>query len=386
MSESNVKGLWIATRCRSIDEFVSRFHPFCDDESIFMATLSGRTVGHELPFAILLRDKTPALRGICIIRESWADSNNPFGRPGVRLGLARLSPGSEVVLGRLLAARRSASPSEHDAELETCASQRNASATPRPFTASKRPQTSGKTRDVRLSDDEVGRPRAPTVEAIVVDPCTPQTTVRVPAIGRATAPLRGIASVTAIAVDGTGVAVQARMEAPRTRPSPRAMTAPLRGDDAPFTSEEPTERMVDPPVMAEGTAPVNLPPSTHVAVRAVTVSGMIQPRTPGSKLVLPANPLMNLTDASLGGFVDSTLDYLLGTEPAPDPEPPREIARGTADHVQLRPILDSLEDEHTEIVKPLPQRRRGSWLVVMAAFVLASGIGFAATYFATTML
>jgi hypothetical protein len=348
MSESKVKGLWIATRCRSIDEFVSRFHPFCDDGSIFMATLSGRTVGDELPFAILLRDKTPALRGICTVLDSWSDANNAFGRPGLRLGLVRLSPGSEVVFARLLAARR--------------------------------------------EEDVLERPRAPTVEAVSLDARAPQTTVRVPAIGRSTAPMRGIASVAAIAVDGSGVAVQARTETARMRPSPRAMTAPLRGDDAPFTSEEPTERMVDPPVMAEGTAPVNLPPSTHFAVRAVTVSGMIQPRTPGSQLVLPANPLMNLTDASLGGFVDSTLDYLLGTEPAPEPEPRRELARGTSDHTQpvvaesrLGPILDSLEDEHTEIVKPLPQKRRGSWLVFMAAFVLASGIGFAAAYFATTM-
>jgi len=307
-----------------------------------MATLSGRTVGEQLPFAILLRDRTPAFRGTCIILDSWSDANNPFGRPGLRVGFARLSAGSEAVLARLLAARREAG--------------------------------------------QESRPRAPTVEAVAGPP---QVTVRVPAIGRATAPLRGIASVAAIAVDGSGVAVQARAEASRVRPSPRAMTAPLRGDDAPFTSEEPTERMVEPPVMAEGTAPVNLPPSTHFAARPVTVSGMIQPRAPGSKIVLPANPLMNLTDASLGGFVDETLDYLLGTEPAPEPEPPREIARGTADHFQpvvAEPRLAPLEDEHTQIVTPLPHARGVSWIMVIAAFAAAAGIGFAASYLATTLI
>ena len=45
MSDSKVKGLWIATRCRSIGEFVAHFHPFCDGGSIFVATLSGRAVG-----------------------------------------------------------------------------------------------------------------------------------------------------------------------------------------------------------------------------------------------------------------------------------------------------------------------------------------------------
>jgi hypothetical protein len=230
------------------------------------------------------------------------------------------------------------------------------------------------------------------VEAVALDTRAAQVSVRIPAIGRETAPLRGAASIAAIAVDGTGVAVAARSE-PCVRPNPRATTAPLRGDDAPFTSEEPTERMVDPPVMAEGTAPVNLPPSTHMVARAVTVSGMISPRTPGAKVVLPANPLMNLTDASLGGFVDSTLDELLGTTPA-EPEPPRELARGTRERMQpvvdgsasrLAPILDSLEDEHTQIVKPLSHRRRVSWLVVLAAFALASALGFATTYFATTL-
>src|SRR5262245_31824954 len=99
------KGLCIATRCRTIDEFVARFHPFCDGDSLFVATLAARAVGTESAFMILLRSKAPALRGWCVVLESWTDANNRFGRPGLRLGFKGLSTGSKTVFARMLEIR-----------------------------------------------------------------------------------------------------------------------------------------------------------------------------------------------------------------------------------------------------------------------------------------
>jgi len=53
---------------------------------IFVTTNITRPVGTESQFAILLADKTPVLRGWCIVFEAWADANNPYNRPGMRLG------------------------------------------------------------------------------------------------------------------------------------------------------------------------------------------------------------------------------------------------------------------------------------------------------------
>jgi hypothetical protein len=99
------RGLRIATRCSSLDHFVATFHRFCDAQTVFISTLTPRTVGLETAFSIDLADDTPALRGVGVVLESWTSTQNPFGRPGLKLGIKRLATESEPIFDRLLFAR-----------------------------------------------------------------------------------------------------------------------------------------------------------------------------------------------------------------------------------------------------------------------------------------
>ena len=99
------KGLRIATRCTTMDQFVAAFHRFCDAQTVFISTLNPRTVGLETAFSIDLADHTPALRGVGVVLKSWPTPQNPYGRPGLQLGIRRLTADSEPVFDRLLFAR-----------------------------------------------------------------------------------------------------------------------------------------------------------------------------------------------------------------------------------------------------------------------------------------
>ena len=102
------KALVVATRCSSVEQFVSTFFRFCDDSTFFVATLASRPVGLETAFSIQLEDKTPVLRGMCSVVEAWSTPANRFGRPGVRLAVKRLTNESLAVFKQLQAARKTA--------------------------------------------------------------------------------------------------------------------------------------------------------------------------------------------------------------------------------------------------------------------------------------
>ncbi|HEY4181692.1 MAG TPA: PEGA domain-containing protein [Kofleriaceae bacterium] len=99
------KALCVATRCTSAEQFVATFHRFCDETSFFVATLATRPVGLETAFSIQLEDKTPVLRGLCVVVEAWSTPANRFGRPGVRLDVRRLTNDSIAVFKQLQQAR-----------------------------------------------------------------------------------------------------------------------------------------------------------------------------------------------------------------------------------------------------------------------------------------
>jgi hypothetical protein len=120
------KGLRIATRYTSIAELVAKLYPYCDGDSLFVGTRDAQAVGIEAPFALQLADQTFALRGWCVVLESWATPDNPFHKPGLRLQLSRLTPESQAVLAQLQAASRS--DSDVDAAAAAVASAADASA------------------------------------------------------------------------------------------------------------------------------------------------------------------------------------------------------------------------------------------------------------------
>src|SRR6185436_11767137 len=106
-SGTKTRALCVATRCTSVDQFVATFHRFCgDDQSFFVATMTSRPIGLETPFSIQLADKQPVLRGLCILLDAWATTENRYKRPGIRLGIKRLTADSQLVFDRLRAASK----------------------------------------------------------------------------------------------------------------------------------------------------------------------------------------------------------------------------------------------------------------------------------------
>jgi hypothetical protein len=112
VAATKVKGLRIATRCESLEEFITAFHRNVDEESFFIATRDTRPIGLESAFAIELVDGTPALRGRCIVLQVWKDGSNPFKHPGLLLGIKRLTASSLTVFEQLLVTRRPPPPVE----------------------------------------------------------------------------------------------------------------------------------------------------------------------------------------------------------------------------------------------------------------------------------
>jgi len=100
------RALCITTRCKSLDELIARFHRFVDEDSFFIATKDVRPVGLETAFSIQLADKTPVLRGTCVVLQVWSTDANPFRLPGLRIGVKNLTASSIAVFEQLLVTRK----------------------------------------------------------------------------------------------------------------------------------------------------------------------------------------------------------------------------------------------------------------------------------------
>jgi hypothetical protein len=105
MAEGRVRGFSIATKCATVDELIEKYRDRVDELSILVSAVESREIGTECAFAILLSDKSVALAGTCIVMNVFTDTNNPFKRTGMHLGIKRLAPDSESVWGRLVAMR-----------------------------------------------------------------------------------------------------------------------------------------------------------------------------------------------------------------------------------------------------------------------------------------
>jgi hypothetical protein len=202
-ADKKTKGMCIATRCTSVEQFIQMFARFVDEESFFVSTHNTRPPGLETSFSVQLADGTPVLRGLCTVLQSWTDASNVFKTPGVRLGIKRLTQSSMPVFEKLLVTRTHPGPTIQPLTTTT---------TPPPIPSiAKKAVDKDKTSEIKRELEDVKTTVAP-----------PKQPVKPP---------------------------------------------PPPDDDEPE----------------------------------------IETRTPGSDYILPANPLMNLTDASLDGFVDCTL-------------------------------------------------------------------------------
>ncbi len=301
MAEARARGFSIATRCATVEELLEKFRDRVDPESILVNTVESREVGTECAFAILLADRKVAIAGTCVVRDVYADANNPFMRPGMRLAIKRLGPESQKVFDKLVAMR--IAPRKMTMALPVVATAPGAKP-PVP----------------RASAPTAPRPPAPPSRAPTPPSRAPTSPSRAPTSpSRAPSPVASVAREPARTTPSMQVPVAdpAREQLART---PRATPFELEGD----ARRRPRPAGASLQVEAEGSA------NPMLGKPAET-------RTPGSPHVLPANPLTNIPDASLESLVDGHL-FDASTEPRESREPhasaepsaPRAIAPADA--------------------------------------------------------
>ena len=100
-----VRGFVVATKCMTIEDFLEKYHSRVDDESIFVGIVEERVLGAECAFAILLANQKPIFAGICEVLAIYHDSNNPYQRRGMRLGIRKLGVTSEKIFAEMKALR-----------------------------------------------------------------------------------------------------------------------------------------------------------------------------------------------------------------------------------------------------------------------------------------
>jgi hypothetical protein len=388
-SATKTRALCVATRCTSVEQFVATFHRFCgDDETFFVATMTSRPIGLETPFSIQLADKQPVLRGLCIVLDAWATPENRYKRPGIRLGIKRLTAESQVVFDRLKAASKApdeiaeASPPPgpppvppFGAAARPPAFPLRAAATPPPLptliaprpgpsvrasTATPSPVLRAPALEPRrplpeVKPPEVKPPEAKPAEAKPAEAKPPKPAEAKPAEAKS-AEAKPPAIPHLPALEPTPPAVETKPEASPSQPAPqpgrRPTPAPIAVtrfqialnvdavppsiDDVEFKPTQLVPRHRIEPRIVSDPAPADAPdepgkpalivdrpsaadaPPPHgglpdllaqIAAAAPDLPPLPIPdlRTPGSAFVLPANPLQDLSDESLEGFVDCTL-------------------------------------------------------------------------------
>jgi len=280
-ADQKEKALCVATRCTTIEQFVATFHRFCDDSTFFVSTLAERPVGLETAFSIQLEDKTPVLRGLCEVVEAWSTPVNRFGRPGVRLAVKRLTPESLAVFKMLQVARTAAESAAQSAPLPS-------------------PVASGTTTSPRVTGPAPSAPVGTPIARIA-----PASLPQVPRLDPRVSPAPSLPKFERRPTPEAGTPVVAAVSAPPARVALPTSPSPIAKFVPPTAASTPPLPSVSPPPSSIA-APPSPPPSIIVGEAPVTAI-VVESRTPGSSFVLPANPLMNLTDQSLGGFVDCAL-------------------------------------------------------------------------------
>ena len=316
---TKTKALCVATRCADVGQFVATFHRFCDDDTFFVATLTTRPVGLETAFSIQLADKTPVLRGLCVVREAWSSPANPYGRPGIRLGIVRLTRESTEVFERLRARRASTSAGLEVAEPAPTPAPPSIP----PIPTSIPPIPAIVTRPIETRPIETRTPapaaRPPPFRPAIplprrVGPLAPGAEPEA-TVASAPEPIPGPEPATTPTAVPTEVPASTELAPPQPEPAPATEPVP------PFTParSEPVPPPPEPSIDAfDGVTALELAPVGSDTVEPDATARPVEVRTPGSELVLPANPLMNLTDESLEGFVDCTLYEETGTFPLDD--------------------------------------------------------------------
>lgn len=395
-SKPKTKALIVATRCQTVEQFVATFYRFCDETTFFVATLSTRPVGLETAFSIQLEDKTPVLRGLCEVVEVWSTPANRFGRPGVRLAVKRLTTESHVVFKQLQTARKTAEAADAAAAaagktippLSRAATWTTPAPAPPPAVVvpplsaapvpsavpAARPGASTPSSPTPFAPLPAltppalpplpGAPKPPPIPSVRATP-PPMPVIVVPPVVAAVAPPP---PPVAAPVAEAAAAEPAATEPAATEPMPTiADPVGASPEAAAAAAAAAVSAAAEAPEVPEAPAPYV--PEPIAASDDLTNPVASETRTPGSTFILPANPLMNLTDSSLEGFVDCALYEETGNffrapeyedsaveldDPAAPPPPARPGPRTLAPVPALRPTAFVPETPRDEEFIPDP--------------------------------
>jgi hypothetical protein len=99
---SAAKALSVVTPCKTREQFIERYHRFCDDTaSFFVATKKACVPGQELTFSFQLADRTAILRGAGSIEAAFQTGENPWQQPGIKIRIRRMTANSTAVFAKL---------------------------------------------------------------------------------------------------------------------------------------------------------------------------------------------------------------------------------------------------------------------------------------------
>lgn len=407
-SGTKTRALCVATRCTSVDQFVATFYRFSgDDQSFFIATMTSRPIGLETAFAIQLADKQPVLRGLCVVLDAWETADNRFKRPGIRLGIRRLTADSQLVFERLRAAARSSAPegSPLPGPLPTAPvvrppqfalRQAPTPLPPAPGLPLKAPERKSEPRieapkvEAKIEAPKIEAPKVeppkieppkieakpgrisptsftsnlgaakppgipsipsiakpgaiPAIPSLAMPSIAPPVPVGPPVDPVPPAPIEAVDEATEAAAEAANGATNAEVNEPAVARAPtpievtrfqvalNATEPPPPVTESDLRSKQVLRRSgnTQVPRIISDPSPDDLPvepgqpamiidrPSGEHAPIAPPPAPPVETRTPGSSLILPANPLQNLSDESLEGFVDCTLYEDTGNFVAPD--------------------------------------------------------------------
>jgi len=363
-AEHRTKVLRVATRCTSIDQFVEGFARYCEKRTLFIASLTTRSPGHQSPFVILLADGSQALRGTCEVVEAWPTPTGPFRRPGVRIKLLQLDAPSEAVLTRLHKFKPPAPPAPKPPVLPPLPPLKPVGAlskTPAPGTPIVAATAAAPVavlpplgRGTVRAQAAVPAPAAavPSIVPAVIPPAAPPSSTPTTRIAGLPRP------------DATPLPSPLARSAPATAPVAAPVAEPAPPPPPPAPPRPPPEPELDDAVtdvqgsveairMIRDAAPTDPPPFGELPAGAIA-----EERAPGSPIILPANPLAEITDDSLRGFVECTLyeetgkfsfDDLLeraGTDsddddPIAEPPPPPDLRASLPPELKPNPRRDA---------------------------------------------
>ncbi|HEU5061281.1 MAG TPA: PEGA domain-containing protein, partial [Kofleriaceae bacterium] len=440
--------LRFVSRCASLDELVETFASLIDETSLFICTKNVFDVGLRRRFAVTLRNGTPVLRGEAEVQESPARLAGPSSPIGIRLKLLKLTPDSLQLRERLLERKREKEVTQVDPPplppvpmppVRTIAPRRgrsgrfqttpgagpvlppgerisgimaaiaadgsSAPATAAPSEVVRTDSVPNKVEPVQVKIESV------PVKAEVSDPHIPVKPVPDPhavsgrtlnALARALDPAgrapavqpaaAAAALASAVSLKSTGPAAdRARIpEPPAAVPEPTASETTI--------PEATAERITSVAGALDADEENELDADARTRPRAPSVAISEAPheeRAPSSDIILPANPLSEISDRSLEAMIevviyeddlpprDDSFDNLLTprpmTIPPPLAAPPEGAGNGASAAAIDLGLLDGRARTATASPHPVGEPRGGGarrFFIALLAIALGFGSGY----------